>query len=94
MPRLTHTAAHLNRPNQNLVDLAQFRQQAALIQQGNLASYQREEPVPQTREDDPLTCFPPPSHISFWRCGDWVLDVCASAAVIILTLSFAISVVL
>ena len=88
------STTHFIRHEGNLVDLAEFRRKLALSQSGSLAPKLQAVCTPAVEEKASLTLLPPSHRYAPKRRerAAWILDACASLAIIIMTAAFAFQV--
>ena len=100
MQTIYYSTANFIRHNGNLVDLDEFRRKLALARQEQPSVAPREQlPVaPQVPSRPLIQVLPAPGaprpRRSAHRRRAWTLDACASLSVIVMTLTFALRVML
>lgn len=96
MQTIYYSTSHFIRHEGNLVDLNEFRRKLDLTRQGSLAP-QLDTHCTVPVEHKPELKVLPPVHARRSRSKTsigWLLDACASLGVVIMTLSFAVHVLI
>ena len=94
MQTVYYATSNYIRHEGNLVDLCEFRRKLSLTREGSLAPRPEQDPAPRPAREEPALTLLPAGEKKGSRGGEraaWVLDACASLGVIVMTLSFALS---
>ena len=100
MQTMYYTTSHFIRHTGNMVDLNEFRQRRLLAQQDNLARKSETDPASECPEKSAvfqprvLTPNPRTNRALRRKRQAWLLDTCASLGVVIMTISFALMVLI
>ena len=89
MQTVYYATSHYIRHEGNLVDLNEFRRKLSLSREMSLQAEQEE--LPENKPQIPLLPYTRKDHAKCFNRTAWVLDACASLGVIIMTLSFALT---
>ena len=91
MQTVYYTTTNFIRHEGNLVDLCEFRRKLSLSQQEQAHAHQAVSQISSPRKA-PLTLLPTGKGRCFalGKWALWVLDLCASLGVIVMTCSFAL----
>ena len=93
MQTVYYATSNFIRHEGNLVDLSEFRRKLSLTQEGSLAPSLEPHCRPAPAPKPQLTVLPSTNkkQVRHGERAAWVLDACASLCVIVMTLSFALS---
>ena len=99
MKTMYYQTSHFIRHSGNVVDLGEYRRQLALAQEDSLARqpeavYMAEEPEEPGFQPVVLTMSKAERRGARRERRGWMLDICASLAVVAMTLAFALRVLL
>lgn len=98
MQTMYYATSNYIRHTGNLVDLNEYRRRQAIAQEGSLAPQldAAVEAEPAPAQEVTLTLLPAERPRRRSRCegSAWVLDVCASLCVVVMTLAFTLQVFL
>ncbi|NBI10327.1 hypothetical protein D1641_09945 [Colidextribacter sp. OB.20] len=103
MQTMYYKTSNFIRHSGNVIDLTELRRQQALAQHDSLARQPEDvdlSPEPEIREEEPafrpvvLTLSRDQRRRARWTRRAWMLDACASLAVVLMTLVFVLRVML